>query len=60
MAFTESRLRADKQPINNIELEGYMIESTLTAASYGEALIYINKNINLKLRNDINPQIQRT
>ena len=52
--IAESRFRADKQPINNIDLEGYVIESTPTAASCGGALLYINKNINFKLRNDLN------
>ena len=31
--ITESRLRTDKQAINNIDLEDYVIESTPTAAS---------------------------
>ena len=30
-----------------------MIESTPTAASCGGALLYINKNINFKIRNDL-------
>ena len=30
-----------------------MIEITPTAASCGGALLYINKNINFKLRNDL-------
>ena len=53
LGITESRLRADKQAINNIDLEGYVIESTPTAASCGGALLYINKNMNFKLRNDL-------
>ena len=51
--ITESRPRTDKQTINIIDLEGYMIESTPTAASCGGALLYINKNINFKTRNDL-------
>ena len=51
--ITESGLTADKQGINNIDLEGYVIESTPTAASCGGALLYINKNVNFKLRNDL-------
>ena len=39
LGITESRLRADKQAINNIDLEGYVIENTLTAASCGCALL---------------------
>ena len=53
LGITESRLRADKQPVNNIDLEGYVTESTPTAASCGGALLYINKNINFRLRNDL-------
>ena len=53
LGITESRIRIDKQAINNIHLEGYVIESTPTAASWGGALLYINKNINFKLRNDL-------
>ena len=53
LGITESRLRTDKQTINNIDLEGYVIESTPTAASCGGALLYINKNINFKIRNDL-------
>ena len=53
LSITESRLRTDKQAINNIDLEGYVIESTPTATSCGGALLYINKNINFKIRNDL-------
>ena len=53
LGITESRLRIDKQTINNIDLEGYVMESTPTAASCGGALLYINKNINFKIRNDL-------
>ena len=42
---------ADKQPTHSIALEGYVIEITPTAANCGGALLYINKNINFKLRN---------
>ena len=51
--ITKSRLRADKQPINSIDLQGYVIETTPTSASYIGTLRYINKNINFKLRNDL-------
>ena len=53
LGITESRLRTDKPAINNISLEVYVIESKPTAASCGGALLYINKNINFKIRNDI-------
>ena len=48
LGITESRLRADKQAINNNDLNGYVIESTLTAELWS-VLLYINKNINFKL-----------
>ena len=42
--ITESRLRTDKQAINNIDLEDYVIESTPTAASCQGAFLYLNKD----------------
>ena len=53
LGITESRLKTGKQPINNIDLQGYVVESTPTDASCGGALLYINKNINYKLRKDL-------
>ena len=53
LGINESRLKTGKQPINNIDLQGYVVESTLTDASCGGALLYINKNINYKLRKDL-------
>ena len=53
LRITESRLRTDKQAINNISLEVYVIKSKPTAASCGGALLSINKNINFKIRNDL-------
>ena len=53
LGITESRLKTGKQPINNIDLKGYVVESTPTDASCGGALLYINKNINYKLRKDL-------
>ena len=53
LGINESRLKTGKQPINNIDLQGYVVESTPTDASCGGALLYINKNINYKLRKDL-------
>ena len=53
LGITESRLKTGKQPINNIDLQEYVVESTPTDASCGGALLYINKNINYKLRKDL-------
>ena len=53
LGITESRLKTGKQPINNIDLKGYVVESTPTDASCGNALLYINRSINYKLRKDL-------
>ena len=53
MALQNLDFEQEKKPINNIDLEGYTIESTPTDASCGGALLYINKNINYKTRNDL-------
>ena len=53
LGITKSRLKTGNQPINNIDLKGYVVESTPTDASCGGALLYINKNINYKLRKDL-------
>ena len=47
LAITESRLKTGKKPINNIDLQGYVVESTPTDASCGGALLYIKKTIKL-------------
>ena len=39
--------------LNKTDLEGYLIECSPTAASHGGALLYITKNINFKLRNNL-------
>ena len=53
LGITESRLKTGKQPTNNIDLWGYVVESTHTDASCGGALLYTNKSINYKLRKDL-------
>ena len=53
LGIIESRLRTDKQTKNNIDLEGYVIDSTPNPANCGGALLYINKSINFKMRNDL-------
>ena len=52
LGITEIRLKTGKQPINNIVFQKYVVESTTTGASCSDALPYINKNINYKLRKD--------
>ena len=53
LGITESRLKTRKQSINNIDLKECLVESTPTDNSCGFALLYINKNINYKLRKDL-------
>ena len=53
LGIIESRLKTGKQPMTNIDLQGNVVESTPTDASCGGALLYINKNINCKLRKDL-------
>ena len=43
VGITESRLKTGKQPINNIDLQGYVVESSPKDASCGGVLLYINK-----------------
>ena len=38
LGITESRLNTGKQPINNIDLQRYVVESTLTDASCSGAI----------------------
>ena len=51
LGITESRLKTGRQPINNIDLEGYIVENTPADVSCDGALI--KKNINYKLRKDL-------
>ena len=45
LGIAESRLKTEKQPINNIDLQGYVVESTPTDASCGGALLDISTKI---------------
>ena len=53
MALQNLDFEQQKKTINNINLEGYTIERTPSDATCGGALLYKNKNINYKTRNDL-------
>ena len=53
MALQNLDFEQQKKTINNINLEGYTIGSTPSDATCGGALLYKNKNINYKTRNDL-------
>ena len=53
LGITESRIRKNRMPINNIELKGYNIEQTETESKCGGTLLYIKKGINYQLRPDL-------
>ena len=51
IGISETRLQRGKQPITNISLPVY--EHTPTESGKGGTLLYIDKNIKYKLRNDL-------
>ena len=53
LGITESRIRKNKLPINNIELKGYNIEQTETESKCGGTLLYIKEGINYQIRPDL-------
>ena len=53
IGIKEKRINSSKNKRNNIDLDGYTIESTSTGASYVGFLLYIKENINYKIRKDV-------
>ena len=53
IGISETRLQSGKQPITSISLPNYVYEHTLTKSGKGGALLYIDKNIKYKLRNNL-------
>ena len=53
IGISETRLQKGK-PITNISLPNYVYEHTATESGKGGTLLYIDKNIKYKLRNDLN------
>ena len=54
IGISESRLQKSKQHITNISLLSYFYEHIPTESSKGGTLLYLDKNINYKLRKDLN------
>ena len=54
IGISETRLKRGKQPIANISLRNYVSEHTPTESGKGGTLLYIDKNLKYKLRNDLN------
>ena len=51
IGITESRLKVNSQPLINIDLNNYNIESTPTESEKGGTLLYISSDLNCKVRN---------
>ena len=45
IGISESRLRINKQPINNISLPNYVYEHTPNESGKGGTLLYIDQNL---------------
>ena len=50
IGITETRLTTKKDPVNSTEISKYNIEHNSTESDKDEALLYISKQINKKLR----------
>ena len=50
IGITETRLTTKKDPVNSTEISKYNIEHNPTESDKDEALLYISKQINKKLR----------
>ena len=53
IGLSESRLRKNRQPLSNINLENYVYESTPTESSKGGAMLYVDKQLTYRLRKDL-------
>ena len=53
LAVTESRIKKDWSSPVNLRLDNYSVEQTPRETSAGGTLLYINKIISYKLRNDL-------
>ena len=54
IGISESRMRADRHPLSNINIDNYIYEYTPTKSSKEGPLLYIDKSLNCKLRKDLN------
>ena len=53
IGITESHLNKDIAPLNNINLQNYNIQHTLTESNKGGSLLYISTDLSYKTRYDL-------
>ena len=53
IGLSETRLRKNRQPLSNINLENYVYESTPTESSKGGTMLYVDKQLTCRLRKDL-------
>ena len=53
IGLSETRLRKNRQPLSNINLENYVYESTPTESSKGGTMLYVDKQLTYRLRKDL-------
>ena len=53
IGISESRIKQNKKPFDNISLQNYNIEHCTTEAANGGVLLYIKDDIIYKLRKDL-------
>ena len=51
--ITESWIKVNSQPLINIDLNNYNIQSTPTESEKGGTLLYISSDLNYKVGNDL-------
>ena len=53
IGLSETRLRKNRQPFSNINLENFVYESTPTESSQGETMLFVDKQLTYRLRKDL-------
>ena len=53
IGLTETRLRKNRQPLSNINLENYVYESIPTESSKGGTMLHVDKQLRYRLRKDL-------
>ena len=53
IGLSETRLRKNRQPLSNINLENYVYESTPTESFKGGTMLYVDKQLTYRLRKDL-------
>ena len=59
LGISKSRLNTDTLTTTNIQLPGFNIKHMPTKSGNGGALLYINNNVNYKLRPDLNAEKEK-